>query len=246
MAHVVRFELQRILERLRIRIAIALTDEHRRVQVAISALGFGEDRNDFVEALVQVAVLGYGEHRARGFEPLVKVAVVECRTAVAAFRQASGDAEILEIVAVVRALHQLSHAWHHLLAAQLKAVRPKAASPFHFIEANRLYLGKWTCAGVSHNGNRRGASDKAKGSEQHARGYGWRAQATGATGLWRQAVRRRDRFPSRVGRNTPHVWRCGVHCYPSISIYLFVTRSSRIDSAINWPSAKTFKPRPRR
>src|SRR5262245_37947490 len=219
--HVIRFELQRILEWLAVRMAFALTDEHRRVQVAIGALGFGKDRNDLVKALVQVAVLGHGEHRARGFEPFVEIAVIERRTAVAAFRQARGDAEVLEIVAVVRALHQLSHAWYHLPAAQLKAVRPKAACPLHFVEANRLHLGKRTRAGISHNGNRRGASDKAKGSEQHARRYRWKAQATGATGLWHPAVRRRYRFTRCVCRNTPQVWRCDVHYYPSISIYLF-------------------------
>ena len=56
-AQVIHLEVVPVLKRQRVGVAVARADQHGRVEVTVRALGFGDDTNDVVEALVEFLVL---------------------------------------------------------------------------------------------------------------------------------------------------------------------------------------------
>ncbi len=147
-AQVIHLEVVPVLKRQRVGVAVARADQHGRVDVTVRALGFGDDADDVVEALVEFRVLVDRQHRASGLHPFVEVAVVERRAAVPAFGQTGGDAEVLKVMTVVCAFHQPPHGGNHLRAAILEAVRPETARPADFIEGDGLNRSMRTHASI--------------------------------------------------------------------------------------------------
>src|SRR5262249_46405264 len=76
--------------------------------------------------------------RACSFKPFVKVPIIKCRTAMASFGQASGNAEILQELAVVCALHDAPHRRYCLGAAKFEPFGPEPMSPADLVEIDGL------------------------------------------------------------------------------------------------------------
>jgi hypothetical protein len=80
-AEIVELEVVTILEGRSVGVAVALTDEHRRVQIAVGALRLRDDSDAAIQAAIKVVARRDRLHGAGGFDELVELAVVERRAA---------------------------------------------------------------------------------------------------------------------------------------------------------------------
>jgi hypothetical protein len=133
---------------------------HPGVNVTVRLLHLRDQADDFIQLFVDARVVRHRQCRRRAFEKFVKISIVERGAVRLAFGKSGENFKIVIELAVIRALHQPRHAWHHLRAAQLKTVRPKTARPMSFVQANRLNFCERTDSRVHHpgfSGSRKGA-----------------------------------------------------------------------------------------
>ena len=128
-AQIIHLEIVPVLKRRGIGVAVAQPDEHGRVEVAVGALGLGDDADGSLDAPFQILVMGHGIRGAGAFNQLVEIAVVEQRTAVMTFGQAGGNFEVAEVLRIICAFHQPAHAGKHLRVAKLETVGPETVGP---------------------------------------------------------------------------------------------------------------------
>jgi hypothetical protein len=119
-------------------VIVTLCDQDLRMNVAVGALGFGDDVDAAVDEVGEIWIIGDCECRASSFQPFVEVAVVKGRAAMAAFGEASSNAEILEELTVVGAQHDAPEAGNGLGPAGFEPSSPEAVSPADFVGSERL------------------------------------------------------------------------------------------------------------
>ncbi len=138
MPEVVHLEVEAVLEGPRVA-SVAGGDQDRRVQVAVGALGQGDDADGLVHLPVELRIPRDGVDGGGGLEPLVEVAVVPAGAAVPSLGQPGRDPEVVEELARLRTLHDLPHLRDHRLAARREAVGPEAAGPSHVGQADAAH-----------------------------------------------------------------------------------------------------------
>jgi len=137
-AQVVHLKIIPVLERHGVGIAVALPDQHRRVEVAVGALGPGDYVDGPFDVPAEILVPGNGIGCDGGLHELVEIAVVERCAPVAALGQAGGDFEVAEVLGIIGTLHQPPHAREHPGVAKLEPIGPEAGGPMGLAQGQRF------------------------------------------------------------------------------------------------------------
>ena len=121
---------------------VTLCDEDGGMNIAVGTLGFGDDIDAVVDEVSEIWIVGSCQCGAGGLQPFVEVAVIERRAAMAASGEAGSNAEILEKLAVVGALHDAPERGDGFGAAGFEPIGPEAMGPADFVRIERLKAGR--------------------------------------------------------------------------------------------------------
>ena len=138
--HVVGLEMIAVRKFLRLRVALPLRDDRLRVEVAVFALGLGDDRDDFVHLPVDHRIPSDGIDLRQRLEPFQEIAVVEGRTRKFPRLETGRDAIIGPRVAVFLAAEDRPQVWDHGGAAHIEPLGPKTLRPLHIGEIRHIHL----------------------------------------------------------------------------------------------------------
>ena len=137
---------------------VALRDDHRGVDIAVSALGKGYLFDDLIHQGVNLRIFRHGIDRGTGLQPFVEVAVVEGRAVVLTLDSACSHLEVAEAMTAVLAVlvdslpggvPGVPHIPDARSGEHLETVAPETTRPFGGSQGHVLHLGLFAMAHVS-------------------------------------------------------------------------------------------------
>ena len=122
--------------------ALALRNDFLRVQIAVFALGFGDNVDDAVHFRIERGLPGDGVDLGEGLQPFQEIAIVERRSGKSPGLQAGRDPVVGPGGALHRIAENIPHVRDHRGPTHFKAFAEQAAVPFHVGQIGHIHPGR--------------------------------------------------------------------------------------------------------